>query len=112
MPLNQEDQKIYARQHYKENKEKYINKRRELRARYQKEYHDYQKTLSCSECGENHVACIEFHHLNPELKEFNISRKAGYGPLKTLMSEIEKCIILCSNCHRKLHYEIEERFNY
>jgi hypothetical protein len=66
-------------------------------------FHDWKKTLSCSKCSENHPACLEFHHLDPTKKEFVIS--AIKTSKKKLTEELKKCIVLCSNCHRKLHYE-------
>ena len=59
----------------------------------------------CVLCGETHPACLDFHHLDDTSKEFNISRahKFGYG-YRRIAKEIEKCVVLCSNCHRKLHY--------
>lgn len=61
--------------------------------------------LKCENCGEEHVSCLEFHHLNEEQKDFNISTavKMGYS-IERLKNEMDKCVVLCSNCHRKLHY--------
>ena len=60
--------------------------------------------LSCP-CGENHIACLEFHHQNSKKKEFDVSNfaKSGYSKDKVL-AEIAKCIVMCSNCHRKHHW--------
>jgi len=60
--------------------------------------------VKCSRCSETHVACLEFHHLDPNEKEFVIA-KACQKSLKTIQAEIAKCIVICSNCHRKLHYK-------
>lgn len=68
-----------------------------------KAFHDWKKTLSCSNCSENHPACLEFHHLDPSKKDFLISKIITSK--KKLTEELKKCIVLCSNCHRKLHYE-------
>jgi len=60
----------------------------------------------CQMCGFNsHVAALDFHHLNPEEKEFRISKKID-SPWKTLVQELDKCILLCSNCHRKIHHDL------
>ena len=61
----------------------------------------------CRECGERHVACLDFHHLVPSNKKFNVSKGASRSRLtdECLLAEIEKCEVLCSNCHRKLHWE-------
>jgi len=59
----------------------------------------------CRECGYNKcVAALEFHHTNPKNKEFGI---ASYGHTKSwekVKEELDKCIILCANCHRELEY--------
>jgi len=58
----------------------------------------------CFHCGITDVRVLHFHHRDPSTKEFNI--KWGfthYMPLKSLIPEAEKCDILCSNCHLKVH---------
>ena len=66
----------------------------------------YKSTLSCIKCGENEACCLEFHHINPDNKAFNISEKVRSLKWKTLLEEIEKCVVLCSNCHKKVHNNI------
>ena len=64
---------------------------------------NYKRGLSCK-CGENHPACISFHHEGG--KDFNIGGAARKGySISRILSEIKKCIVMCENCHRKLHYE-------
>lgn len=53
-------------------------------------------------CGEKDVACLDFHHLRD--KEFNIANEIKNLSIDNLKKEIDKCIVLCANCHRKLHY--------
>jgi hypothetical protein len=68
-------------------------------------YNEYKSNLICSKCGENHPACLEFHHDDPNKKEFNVSEliRTTYS-IKRILKEIEKCTIFCSNCHKKYHY--------
>jgi predicted HNH restriction endonuclease len=56
---------------------------------------------SCQICGENDVRCLDFHHRNPGEKSFSVVQSIRSMP--RLLQEIEKCDILCANCHRKLH---------
>lgn len=60
----------------------------------------------CSKCGYNKcIDALEFHHLNPDEKDFSIS-----GIIKSfnkLKSEVDKCILVCSNCHREIHSVIK-----
>lgn len=64
------------------------------------------KKQGCSKCPEKHSACLDFHHVDPSTKVYGISVlvNCNFG-LETIKQEIEKCILLCANCHRKLHYE-------
>lgn len=62
---------------------------------------------ACEICGYcKNIAALEFHHLNPEEKEFNVDmRKFSNMNLEKLEAELEKCILVCANCHRELHNE-------
>jgi predicted HNH restriction endonuclease len=62
-------------------------------------------SLECSKCGFKHPAAIDFHHLDPSEKEGEVNKLAGSGCFKKAYAEIEKCIPLCSNCHRILHWD-------
>ena len=56
----------------------------------------------CVHCGYNnlrHPAVYDFHHVNPETKGFNIGSKLMI-PWEELREELDKCILLCANCHR------------
>lgn len=55
----------------------------------------------CS-CGESNPDCLVFHHRDPNEKEEGVTRMISFGRQK-LLAEIEKCDVLCSNCHLKLH---------
>jgi len=67
---------------------------------------EIKEELSCEICGESHPATLDFHHKDPTEKDFSISDAVGSGySIETVKEEISKCRILCSNCHRKLHYE-------
>ena len=68
-------------------------------------YAAYKKQFSCVRCGESHPACLHFHHLNPEEKRIEVARmaKTNYSK-KAILDEMDKCVVLCANCHRKEHY--------
>src|SRR3989344_2561872 len=66
---------------------------------------EYRSKCFCVLCGENTPACLDFHHRDTDKKERSLSNAVkiwGWG-IKRLKKEIEKCIVLCSNCHRKVH---------
>ena len=59
----------------------------------------------CMKCGyDKCIAALEFHHRNPEEKEFGISRYQNLSWSRIIV-ELDKCDLLCSNCHKELHYE-------
>jgi len=58
----------------------------------------------CSICGYNKcVAALEFHHLNPNEKDFGISAKGYTRSWEKIKEELDKCIMVCANCHREIH---------
>jgi len=93
--------KSYRKRYMKEYKRKRIEMWREFL--FSLEY-----TTRCSRCGYNRcISAIEFHHINPEEKKFNISnifvRSYNATNIILLLEELEKCEVLCANCHRELH---------
>ena len=59
----------------------------------------------CSICGyDKCIAALEFHHLNPNEKEFHLGQAKTTNLIK-LRSELSKCILVCSNCHKEIHYQ-------
>lgn len=101
---NIEKLRLYRRTYYnkhKKSEKKRIQQRiKDLRIWLK----EYKKNLKCEKCGENFWACLDFHHLDPDIKEHNISNicKTGWCK-KRILKEINKCIVLCANCHRKIH---------
>ena len=98
--------RIAFRKFYKENKEYYSLKNKKYREQYRNWLNEIKLGLSCVECGESHVATLDFHHKAGSKKDFNIARSRSLGQDKTVtLNEIKKCVVLCANCHRKLHYK-------
>lgn len=92
------------KKHYNRNKDAYVQKAKRSKEKYRLWYQEYKETLCCETCGEDHPATLDFHHENED-KEFNVSEAAAQGMAKEkLMKEIDKCVVLCANCHRKYHY--------
>ena len=56
----------------------------------------------CIVCGEAEPVAIDFHHIDPKTKEFNVTLHRSKA-MEKIRAEAEKCICLCSNCHRKHH---------
>ncbi len=67
---------------------------------------DHKKNLACERCGFSDFRALEFHHSNDKEKDFNVADMIRSGSsIQTILKEIEKCEILCSNCHQIEHYE-------
>ena len=65
---------------------------------------DYLGGRFCSRCGYNKcVAALDFHHVHPNKKEKKIMDFGSFDEL--CKKELNKCIILCSNCHREHHHD-------
>lgn len=91
---------------YRKSHKEQINKRKQARHRGMRDWLDnIKKSKKCSKCKEDRFYILDFHHLDPEEKEINISRAAscGYGKEK-MQKEIDKCIVLCRNCHGEIHH--------
>lgn len=64
------------------------------------------KINGCAICGYNEcVACLDFHHINPQDKKFQVDLNGMSRRSDSIAEETNKCILLCKNCHAKIHYE-------
>lgn len=70
------------------------------------QYYEIKKGLKCAECGNSDYRVLEFDHIDRSTKEFCIGAgmKMGYS-LDRIQKEIEKCQVLCANCHRIKTFE-------
>lgn len=91
----------------KKKKDQARKSRKRIVLRNRKYVEDYKLKNPCP-CGETEPCCLSFHHKNGD-KTGNISDMVnrGYG-LKRIQTEIEKCDVLCLNCHAKLHNKERE----
>lgn len=71
-----------------------------------KEYIDnIKKNSKCSVCGESRWYLLDFHHISKDTKISNIPDMIHRGcTMKELNEELDKCTIVCANCHREIHY--------
>lgn len=62
----------------------------------------------CQSCGYDRCReALEFHHLNSFRKDFGISSKGYTRSWGKVQKELDKCILLCANCHREIHAELQ-----
>lgn len=60
----------------------------------------------CVKCGYNKCnSALEFHHIDPNEKDFSVSQNMNMSWDK-IKKELDKCILVCSNCHREIHEEL------
>jgi hypothetical protein len=61
----------------------------------------------CVRCGySKYIGALEFHHIDPSKKDFTISHLKRYTFNKKVIDELDKCILVCANCHREIHNEL------
>ncbi len=86
-------------------KQRNLNKLRITRSRQW--LANFKNSLKCARCPESDSRCLDFHHIDPTTKEFTVSQMihGGHSP-KSILREIEKCIVLCANCHRKEDHNV------
>ena len=106
---NADRMRAYRRKWYEENKSVEQEKAKVRQANRRKEfkewYKNYKKNLKCERCGFMHPAALDFHHKDPKEKRFTIGAEIVNCSKQELLEEIQKCEVICSNCHRILHYE-------
>ena len=74
------------------------NARREL-------LNEIKRKRGCSMCGyREHARALHFHHEDPSLKELTVSEAYMFN-VPQLLAEVEKCVVLCANCHAVSHSE-------
>ena len=64
---------------------------------------------ACVKCGYNKcAAALDFHHMDPTQKDISIARMRHTRFDERVMKELDKCILVCSNCHREIHWELRK----
>lgn len=100
-------QKLYNRKYYEKN----ITRRKADSVAYKLEtrkiVNGIKISLGCYKCGEKDHRCLDFHHRVPEEKSFEIAFGLQRGLARQrVFAEIQKCDVMCSNCHRKEHFAL------
>lgn len=98
-------QRVVSKQWYSDNKERQKSNVERNRNRYRQAFKVWKNTLSCIVCGENFGPCLDFHHINDD-KDTEVSLLMSNMNLDAVVTELNKCVVLCANCHRKVHCNI------
>lgn len=96
-----------------------LSKRREQNRKSEKNRRDRNKQIvleakkaGCKVCGYNKCPdSIDFHHVNPNTKELKLSDAWRFWSAGKLQKELDKCITICANCHREIHYNERNNIN-
>lgn len=63
---------------------------------------NFYSTHPCVDCGEDDPIVLELDHLDPDTKVMNVAAMAhGTYSIKKIQEEIDKCEVVCANCHRR-----------
>ena len=96
-----EELKARKRQHYLDNKQKYVDYNAERTRLILQRRKEMLSVFCCRSCNHNDPSVIQWHHIDPLSKDFEIF--AGARAEDKFWNEVLKCIPLCANCHIKLH---------
>lgn len=99
-------QTAYNRNYYHTSGESEKQKKRvaERKRKQIQWFKDWKEGQSCVVCGEDERVALDLHHLNEDHKSYTPSQMSRDGvSIKTMQEEIDKCVVLCANCHRKHH---------
>ena len=109
---NADKMRGYRNEWYERNKiterEKAKIRQSKRREEFKQWYKEYKSNLKCSVCEFSHPAALDFHHIDPSEKEFTLGSIRESISKEKFLKEIEKCVVLCANCHRIHHYEENE----
>ena len=78
------------------------DKRRKEQARMGRSYINEDKKRGCEICGYNKfIGALDYHHVRGE-KVFELSSNSSRS-ITQIQEEMDKCMLVCANCHRELH---------
>ena len=86
--------------YYQANHKRYTDYNRERKRRNQQFVRDYLKEHPCLDCGESDPVVLDFDHLRDKIKDISYLASRQFS-IATIQKEIEKCEVVCSNCHRR-----------
>lgn len=98
-----ECQKTRKHAYYAANVSKFVGYAKKRRAQFAAEIDEYKRERGCECCPENEPCCLDFHHRDTGDKNDNVATMMRDSGQASVWREIAKCVILCANCHRKLH---------
>jgi hypothetical protein len=89
-----------SKAHYKKYKASYNKRNNEQKLKTRLMLNELKAATGCKFCSEKEPVALDFHHLRGKDRE--LSSMGGFNEQR-IQKEIAKCVILCANCHRKVH---------
>lgn len=86
---------------YMEDKGKHRSWNTSRRDKYYDMVTTYLKKHPCVDCNESDPIVLEFDHRDPEIKDGEVTKLLSYASWDRIVLEMDKCDVVCSNCHRK-----------
>jgi hypothetical protein len=101
--------KEYKRQHYQDHKNVYKERTRVRISVFRKVIAEIKLTTPCEDCGRNYPPYVmDFDHLPGTDKLRQVGKVQAFGSVVRLLAEIDKCEVVCSNCHRQRTHQREQ----
>lgn len=98
---NKEKIKAYNKQYMSKNKKRYNADKEELRNWFR----IFKESQGCAICGYNKCGdALVYHHIKPKKKIKHITSQGLFYGHSEMYNELSKCMLLCANCHREIHY--------
>jgi hypothetical protein len=98
---NAEDRKAASKRHYEANKQSYLSRNKKYRQSIRLYIQAMKEASPCHDCGTSYPYYVmDFDHLDSQNKENDINFLSNTGRIGAVKREIEKCELVCANCHR------------
>lgn len=104
---DKEQQKTAVLESYTRNKGAFRLRQHQQRQRAADYIWEIKRKSGCQKCPERDPCAIDFHHRDPDEKEYSASKMiSNKWNNDRIDAEVAKCDIICANCHRKEHYRL------
>ena len=95
---------VYRKEHYQRNRDSIRARVAKNKRAGREKWIEFKAAQVCRHCGASHPAIIDFHHIIRDGSQQSVNRMAANNRWTAIYEEVKKCIPLCSNCHRILHW--------
>jgi hypothetical protein len=104
-----ERRKKYRQEYYIKNKHHENEKNRRTREKHREQWSveiSKRGLNKCLICGyDKSMVALDFHHIDPTTKDYRIAHLTNLACTSERLKELDKCVVLCANCHRIEHWQ-------